>query len=102
MKERREGKERRNACNHSVPLEALYSLTLVGSGTPPSLSQTSFTKSHIQMARSAAMDEVSDAGAFTRTASIFHNPISRDPNSQFLAESGRYHLQTHMGKNQEG
>ncbi|KAH7545655.1 hypothetical protein FEM48_Zijuj01G0116500 [Ziziphus jujuba var. spinosa] len=46
------------------------------------------------MARSAAMDEVSDAGAFTRTASTFHNPISRDPNSQFLAESGRYHLQS--------
>ncbi|KAJ4825736.1 hypothetical protein Tsubulata_035309 [Turnera subulata] len=44
-----------------------------------------------QMARSA-LDEMSDSGAFQRTASTFRNLISRDPNSQFPAESGRYHL----------
>ncbi|KAK2634945.1 hypothetical protein Ddye_029737 [Dipteronia dyeriana] len=43
------------------------------------------------MARSA-LHEVSDTGAFMRTASTFRNFISRDPNSQFPAESGRYHL----------
>lgn len=46
---------------------------------------------HIQMARSA-LDEMSDSGAFKRTASTFRNLISRDPKSQFPAESGRYHL----------
>ncbi|KAL5842740.1 hypothetical protein ACOSQ3_013343 [Xanthoceras sorbifolium] len=45
----------------------------------------------VKMARSA-LHEVSDAGAFTRTASTFRNFISQDPNSQFPAESGRYHL----------
>lgn len=44
-----------------------------------------------QMARSA-IDEVSETGSFTRTASTFRSFISRDPNSQFPAESGRYHL----------
>ncbi|KAG8635723.1 hypothetical protein MANES_16G057800v8 [Manihot esculenta] len=43
------------------------------------------------MARSA-LDEMSDSGAFLRTASTFRNFISRDPNSQYPAESGRYHL----------
>ena len=43
------------------------------------------------MARSA-VDETSDSGAFVRSASTFRNLISRDPNSQFPAESGRYHL----------
>lgn len=43
------------------------------------------------MARSA-LDEVSQSGAFVRTASEFRNFISRDPNSQFPAEAGRYHL----------
>lgn len=43
------------------------------------------------MARSA-IDEVSETGSFTRTASTFRSFISRDPNSQFPAESGRYHL----------
>ncbi|TXG48310.1 hypothetical protein EZV62_027604 [Acer yangbiense] len=43
------------------------------------------------MARSA-LHEVSDTGAFMRTASTFRNFISRDLNSQFPAESGRYHL----------
>lgn len=43
------------------------------------------------MARSA-IDEMSDSGAFMRSASTFRNFISRDPNSQFAAESGRYHL----------
>ncbi|KAF3450009.1 hypothetical protein FNV43_RR06088 [Rhamnella rubrinervis] len=57
----------------------------------------SFTVPHfafkypMRMARSA-LDEMSDSGAFTRTASTFRNLISRDPNSQFPAESGRYHL----------
>lgn len=45
----------------------------------------------IQMARSA-LDEMSNSGAFLRTASTFRNFISRDPSSQFPAESGRYHL----------
>ncbi|KAF7801360.1 Glutathione S-transferase family protein [Senna tora] len=45
----------------------------------------------VGMARSA-LDEMSDSGAFMRTASTFRNFISRDPNSQFPAESGRYHL----------
>ncbi|OWM91530.1 uncharacterized protein LOC116214047 isoform X2 [Punica granatum] len=43
------------------------------------------------MARSA-LDEMSNSGAFQRTASTFRNFISRDPSSQFPAESGRYHL----------
>ena len=43
------------------------------------------------MARSA-LDEMSDSGAFIRTASTFRNFISRDPSSQFPAEVGRYHL----------
>ncbi|KAK9937138.1 hypothetical protein M0R45_013949 [Rubus argutus] len=46
---------------------------------------------HYHMARSA-LDEVSQSGAFVRTASEFRNFISRDPNSQFPAEAGRYHL----------
>lgn len=44
-----------------------------------------------KMARSA-LDETSDSGAFIRTASTFRNFISRHPDSQFPAESGRYHL----------
>ncbi|XP_075091221.1 glutathione S-transferase omega-like 2 [Nicotiana tabacum] len=43
------------------------------------------------MARSA-LEEMSATGAFERTASTFRNIISRDPNSRFPAESGRYHL----------
>ncbi|XP_041027736.1 glutathionyl-hydroquinone reductase YqjG-like [Juglans microcarpa x Juglans regia] len=43
------------------------------------------------MARSS-LNEISDSGAFTRTASTFRNFISRDPKSQFPAEFGRYHL----------
>ncbi|KAJ0097505.1 hypothetical protein Patl1_27184 [Pistacia atlantica] len=39
------------------------------------------------MARSA-LDEVSDSGSFVRPASTFCNSISRDPSSQFPAESG--------------
>ncbi|XP_012572602.1 uncharacterized protein [Cicer arietinum] len=45
----------------------------------------------VEMARSS-LDEISDTGAFKRSASTFRNFISRDPNSQFPAESGRYHL----------
>ncbi|MED6192699.1 hypothetical protein PIB30_012593 [Stylosanthes scabra] len=56
------------------------------------LSQFPFNKcSIVQMARSA-VDEVSDTGAFVRSASTFRQFISRDPNSQFPAEPGRYHL----------
>ncbi|KAI8528497.1 hypothetical protein RHMOL_Rhmol12G0152500 [Rhododendron molle] len=44
-----------------------------------------------QMARSA-LDEMSDTGAFLRTPSTFRNFISRDPNSPFPPEAGRYHL----------
>ncbi|CAL0313601.1 unnamed protein product [Lupinus luteus] len=40
----------------------------------------------------SALDEISDSGAFVRTASSFRQIISRDSNSQFPAESGRYHL----------
>lgn len=43
------------------------------------------------MARSAA-EETADSGAFSRTPSSFRNIISRDPNSPFPAEPGRYHL----------
>ncbi|KAJ7969298.1 Glutathione S-transferase family protein [Quillaja saponaria] len=45
----------------------------------------------VKMARSA-LDEMSDSGAFARTASTFRNFIQKDPSSQFPAESGRYHL----------
>nr|XP_027087428.1 uncharacterized protein LOC113708912 isoform X1 [Coffea arabica] len=45
----------------------------------------------IPMARSA-LDEMSATGAFVRTPSTFRNLISRDPNSPFPAEAGRYHL----------
>ncbi|KAL9375738.1 hypothetical protein Peur_032617 [Populus x canadensis] len=48
-------------------------------------------KCNLQMARSA-IDETSDTGAFKRTASTFRNFISKEPNSQFPPESGRYHL----------
>lgn len=40
----------------------------------------------------SALDEVSDSGAFARTASSFRNFISRDPNTKFPVESERYHL----------
>ncbi|XP_047308463.1 glutathionyl-hydroquinone reductase YqjG-like [Impatiens glandulifera] len=43
------------------------------------------------MARSA-LAEVSQSGAFVRTPSTFRNLISRDQNSTFPAEVGRYHL----------
>ncbi|KAF3972250.1 hypothetical protein ACB098_07G048000 [Castanea mollissima] len=49
------------------------------------------SKHFIQMARSS-LDEMSDSGAFIRTASTFRNIISRDPSSLFPAEAGRYHL----------
>ncbi|KAI0496610.1 hypothetical protein KFK09_022930 [Dendrobium nobile] len=39
-----------------------------------------------------ALDEVTEAGAFNPSASTFRNFISKDPTSQFPAESGRYHL----------
>lgn len=39
-----------------------------------------------------SLDEISDTGAFVRSASTFRNWISRDLNSQFPPESGRYHL----------
>ncbi|KAI4306383.1 hypothetical protein L6164_029665 [Bauhinia variegata] len=45
----------------------------------------------VGMAKSA-LDDISGSGAFLRTASTFRNFISRDQNSQFPAESGRYHL----------
>lgn len=48
-------------------------------------------KCNLQMARSA-IDETSDTGAFKRTASTFRNFISKESNSQFPPESGRYHL----------
>ncbi|KAM6551538.1 hypothetical protein CsatB_001346 [Cannabis sativa] len=48
-------------------------------------------KLSVRMARSA-LDEMSESGAFARTASTFRNIISRDPNSEFPVESGRYHL----------
>ncbi|CAN1221134.1 Glutathionyl-hydroquinone reductase YqjG [Linum grandiflorum] len=44
-----------------------------------------------EMARSA-IDELSHSGAFMRSASTFRNFISRDSNSHFPPESGRYHL----------
>ncbi|GAB2281146.1 hypothetical protein Dimus_015750 [Dionaea muscipula] len=43
------------------------------------------------MARSA-VDEVSDAGAFSRTPSSFRSFISRDPDAKFQPEPARYHL----------
>lgn len=43
------------------------------------------------MARSA-LDEMTESGAFNRTASTFRNFISRDEESPFPAEAGRYHL----------
>ncbi|XP_034700169.1 glutathionyl-hydroquinone reductase YqjG-like isoform X1 [Vitis riparia] len=52
--------------------------------------QASF-KHTLLMARSA-LDEMSESGAFMRTASTFRNFVTQDPNSPFPAESGRYHL----------
>lgn len=40
----------------------------------------------------SSLDEISDSGAFTRSDSTFRQFVSKDPNSQFPAESGRYHL----------
>ncbi|KAI8000056.1 Glutathionyl-hydroquinone reductase YqjG [Camellia lanceoleosa] len=51
----------------------------------------SSSKYTTQMARSS-LDEMSESGAFLRTPSTFRNFISRDPNSTFPAEAGRYHL----------
>ncbi|CAI8582957.1 unnamed protein product [Vicia faba] len=48
-------------------------------------------KNIVEMARSS-LDEISDSGAFARSASTFRQFVSRDLNSQFPAESGRYHL----------
>ncbi|MFS7948664.1 putative glutathione S-transferase Omega/GSH, Thioredoxin-like superfamily [Helianthus anomalus] len=45
----------------------------------------------LKMARSA-LDEMSESGAFIRSPSTFRSLISRDPNSTFSAEPGRYHL----------
>lgn len=45
----------------------------------------------IRMARSA-LDEVSETGAFTRTASTFRNFISQKEDTHFAPEAGRYHL----------
>lgn len=45
----------------------------------------------VKMVRSA-LDELSATGAFVRTPSTFRSFISKDPNSQFPAEGGRYHL----------
>ncbi|KAJ9557510.1 hypothetical protein OSB04_012124 [Centaurea solstitialis] len=45
----------------------------------------------LHMARSA-LDEMSASGAFIRSPSTFRSLISRDPNSTFSAEPGRYHL----------
>ncbi|XP_057812112.1 uncharacterized protein LOC131026300 isoform X1 [Salvia miltiorrhiza] len=47
--------------------------------------------SSLKMARSA-LDELSATGAFIRTPSTFRSFISRDPDSRFPAEAGRYHL----------
>ncbi|KAJ4702521.1 Glutathione S-transferase family protein [Melia azedarach] len=58
--------------------------------TPFPLSQSSLK--HIQKMARSALDEVSGSGSFMRTDSAFRNFILRDPNSQFPAESGRYHL----------
>ncbi|KAI3784492.1 hypothetical protein L1987_43591 [Smallanthus sonchifolius] len=44
-----------------------------------------------EMARSA-LDEMSESGAFIRSPSTFRSFISRDPNSTFPAQPGRYHL----------
>ncbi|XP_020591801.1 uncharacterized protein LOC110032492 [Phalaenopsis equestris] len=40
----------------------------------------------------SALNEVSPAGSFIRSPSTFRNFISKDPNAQFPAVSGRYHL----------
>ncbi|XP_073526203.1 glutathionyl-hydroquinone reductase YqjG-like [Phyllobates terribilis] len=39
-----------------------------------------------------ALDEMSQTGAFDRSPSTFRNLISKDPNSRFTVEAGRYHL----------
>ncbi|CAI9090541.1 OLC1v1025340C1 [Oldenlandia corymbosa var. corymbosa] len=58
----------------------------------PSSFRPGFCFKHtIRMARSS-LDEMSASGAFVRTPSTFRNLISRDPNSPFPAEAGRYHL----------
>ncbi|KAI5667618.1 hypothetical protein M9H77_17471 [Catharanthus roseus] len=58
---------------------------------PSSLLQFSFSKHTFQMACSA-LDEISATGAFVRTPTTFRNIISREQNSQFPAEAGRYQL----------
>ncbi|MFS7948660.1 putative glutathione S-transferase, Thioredoxin-like superfamily, glutathione Transferase family [Helianthus anomalus] len=54
-------------------------------------SNLNFTQRTLKMARSA-LDEMSESGAFIRSPSTFRSFISRDPNSTFSAEPGRYHL----------
>ncbi|EPS71606.1 hypothetical protein M569_03151, partial [Genlisea aurea] len=43
------------------------------------------------MSRSA-LEEIAKTGAFVRTPSVFREFVSRDSNSRFPAQSGRYHL----------
>ena len=66
-------------------------MTIFTSGSNDKLLFLWILQHFIQMARSS-LDEMSDSGAFMRTASTFRNIISRDPSSLFPAEVGRYHL----------
>ncbi|CDP11239.1 unnamed protein product [Coffea canephora] len=45
----------------------------------------------------SSLEDVSASGAFMRKPSTFRNAISRDPNSPFPAEAGRYHLYVSYG-----
>jgi putative glutathione S-transferase len=56
--------------------------------------------------------EIGQEGAFKRTASVFRNCVKDDPNAEFPAEAGRYHLyishacpwanRTHIVRNMKG
>ncbi|KAF7112313.1 hypothetical protein RHSIM_RhsimUnG0242200 [Rhododendron simsii] len=66
---------------------------LIPSASPlPAHRQTAHVLKHTTQMAHSALDEMSDTGAFLRTPSTFRNFISRDPNSPFPPEAGRYHL----------
>jgi putative glutathione S-transferase len=70
-------------------------LGLLNSQIVPNQLKRTFTTKTMDKAKEAAgilgwADK--KTGAFNRQTSVFRNFISKDPNAQFPAEKGRYHL----------
>ena len=70
-------------------------LSLLNSQIIPTQLKRTFTTTTMDKAKEAAgilgwADK--KTGTFNRQTSVFRNFISKDPNAQFPAEKGRYHL----------